>query len=63
MIQKIHHIDSLLARAEKRRDQSLFEIDRRRAVLGEALRGELREVEARSVAAIEGGSATGKNAA
>jgi hypothetical protein len=41
----IERIDRLITIAENRRDASLREIDRRRAVLGEALRRQVQEVE------------------
>jgi hypothetical protein len=41
----IERIDRLATIAESRRNASLREIDRRRAVLGEALRGSVKEVE------------------
>ena len=44
-LDKIERIDRLITVAETRRNAMLREIDRRRAVLGEALRRQVQEVE------------------
>jgi len=49
----IERIERLITVAESRRNASLREIDRRRAVLGEALRRSVREVEGREFEVIE----------
>jgi hypothetical protein len=61
-IDEIERIDRLISIAETRRDASLHEIDRRDALLGEALRRKLQEVEAGNLKVIEK-PALGKNAA
>ena len=45
-LDKIERIDRLITVAETRRNAMLREIDRRRAVLSEALRRQVQEVEA-----------------
>jgi hypothetical protein len=52
-LDEIERIDRLIAIAEARRNVSLREIDRRRAVLGEALRWILQEVEEAECEVIE----------
>ena len=59
----IERIDRLIASAENRRDASLREIDRRRAVLGETLRRSVQEIEDGEFEVIETTPAKGKNAA
>src|SRR5262249_39489187 len=59
----IERIDHLTMIAERRRDASLREIDRRRAVLGETLRRSVREIEAGEFKVIETTPAKGENAA
>ena len=59
----IERIDHLITIAVNRRNASLREIDRRRAVLGEALRRSVQEVEEAEFKVIEGTPAKGKNAA
>jgi hypothetical protein len=59
----IERIDRLTAIAESRRNASLREIDRRRAVLGETLRRSMQEVEDAEFEVIETTPAKGKNAA
>jgi hypothetical protein len=49
----IERIDRLITNAESRRDASLREIDRRRAVLGQTLRKSLQEVEDHEFQVIE----------
>ena len=44
-LDKIERIDRLITIAENRRNTMLHEIDRRRAVLGQALRRQVEEVE------------------
>ena len=58
----IERIERLITVAESRRNASLREIDRRRAVLGEALRRSVREVEGREFEVIEMVPAEGKRA-
>jgi hypothetical protein len=59
----IERIDRLTSIAESRRNASLREIERRRAVLGEALRRTVREIEDGEFKVVEPPSAKGKNAA
>ena len=59
----IERIDRLAAVAESRRNTSLREIDRRRAVLGETLRRKVQEIEDAEFQVIEKTLAEGKNAA
>ena len=59
----IERIDRLTTIAESRRNASLREIDRRRAVLGETLRRSVQEVEDREFEVIETTPAKGENAA
>ena len=56
-------VQHLITIAENRRNSSLREIDRRRTVLGEALRRSVQEVEAHEFEVIETTPAKGKNAA
>jgi hypothetical protein len=57
----IERIDRLTSIAESRRNASLHEIERRRAVLGETLRRSLREIEDGEYEVIETTPAQGKN--
>src|SRR3954471_24665446 len=59
----IERIDRLTTIAESRRNASLHEIDRRRAVLGETLRRNVREIEDGEFKVIDATPAKGKNAA
>jgi hypothetical protein len=59
----IERIDRLTSVAESRRNASLHEIDRRRAVLGETLRRSVQEIEDGEFEEIESTPAQGKNAA
>jgi hypothetical protein len=59
----IEHIDRLAAIAENRRNTTLGEIDRRRTVLGEALRRNIKEVEDAEFQVVEPTSAKRKTAA
>jgi hypothetical protein len=59
----IERIDRLTTIAESRRNASLREIDRRRAVLGETLRRRVQEIEDGEFEVIETTPAKGKNAA
>ena len=59
----IERIDRLTTIAESRRNVSLHEIDRRRAVLGETLRRSVQEIEDGEFEAIETTPAQGRNAA
>ena len=59
----IERIDHLITIAVNRRNASLREIDRRRAVLGESLRRSVQEIEEAEFEVIEGTPAKGKNAA
>ena len=59
----IERIDRLTTIAESRRNISLHEIDRRRAVLGETLRRSVQEIEDGEFEAIETTPAKGRNAA
>ena len=56
-------IDRLTTVAEGRRNASLREIDRRRAILGETLRQSVQEIEAEEIKVIETTPAQGKNVA
>jgi hypothetical protein len=58
-LDEIERIDRLIAIAETRRNISLREIDRRRAVLGEALRRNVQEVEEGEFEVIETARAEG----
>jgi hypothetical protein len=62
-IDEIERIDRLITIAETRRNASLREIDRRRAVLGEALRRNVQEIEDGEFEVIETTRAEGKSAA
>jgi hypothetical protein len=62
-LDEIERIDRLTTIAESRRNASLREIDRRRAVLGEALRRSVQEIEDGQFEVIETTPAKGKNAA
>jgi hypothetical protein len=59
----IERIDRLMTLAENRRDASLREIDRRRAVLGERLRKSLQEAEENQFELVESTSVEAKNLA
>jgi hypothetical protein len=59
----IERIDRLTAIAESRRNASLHELDRRRALLGESLRRSVQEIEDGEFEVIEATPATGKPAA
>ena len=59
----IERIDRLTAITESRRNASLHEIDRRRAVLGQTLRRTVEEIEDGEFEVIETMPAEGKNAA
>jgi hypothetical protein len=59
----IERIDRLSTTAESRRNASLPEIDRRRAVLGETLRRSVQEIEDGEFEVIQATPAKGKNAA
>ena len=59
----IERIDRLTTIAESRRNASLHEIDRRRAVLGETLRRSVQEIEDGEFEVIETTPAKGRNAA
>jgi hypothetical protein len=59
----IERIDRLITIAETRRNASLHEIDRHRAVLGEALRRKVQEVEDAEFEVIETARTKGKSAA
>jgi hypothetical protein len=59
----IERVDRLTTIAESRRNASLREIERRRAVLGEALRRSVQEVEDGEFKVIETTPAKGKDAA
>jgi hypothetical protein len=56
----IERIDHLTTIAEGRRNASLREIDRRRAILGEAMRRRMQEIEADEVKMIDATPAQGK---
>jgi hypothetical protein len=60
LLDYIERIDHLTMIAERRRDASLREIDRRRAVFGETLRRSVREIEAGEFKVIETTPAKGK---
>jgi hypothetical protein len=60
-LDEIERIDRLISAAETRRNISLREIDRRRMVLGEALRRNLQEVEEGEFEVIETTPAEGQN--
>jgi hypothetical protein len=62
-IDEIERIDRLMTIAETRRNASLREIDRRRAVLGEALRRNVQEVEDGEFDVVETTQRDGKSAA
>ena len=62
-IGKIERIDRLITIAESRRNASLREIDRRRAVLGATLRRSVQEIEDGEFEVIETAPAKRKNAA
>jgi hypothetical protein len=62
-LEYIERIDRLTAIAESRRNVSLREIDRRRAVLGETLRRSVQEIEDAEFKVIETTPSKGKNAA
>jgi hypothetical protein len=62
-LEYIERIDRLAAIAESRRNASLCEIDRRRAVLGATLRQNVQEIEDAEFKVIETTPAKGKNAA
>jgi hypothetical protein len=62
-LDQIERIDRLTAIAEGRRNASLHEIERRRAVLGETLRRSVQEIEDGEFEVIEPTPAEGKNAA
>ena len=59
----IERLDRLATIAESRRNASLREIDRRRAVIGETLRRSVQEAEDREFEVIEVTPAEGENAA
>ncbi len=59
----IERIDRLTTIAESRRNASLHEIDRRRAILGETLRRSVQEIEEGKFEVIETAPVKGKNAA
>jgi hypothetical protein len=62
-LEYIERIDRLTTIAESRRNSSLREIDRRRAVLGETVRRTVQEIERDDLKVIEATPAKGKNAA
>jgi hypothetical protein len=62
-IEEIERIDRLITIAERRRNDSLREIDRRRAALGEAVRRNVQEVEDAEFEVIETTRREGKSAA
>ena len=62
-LDKIERIDRLITIAETRRNMSLRELDRRRAVLGEALRRKVQEVEEGEFEVIETRPAKGQRRA
>ena len=62
-IDLMERIDRLTTIAESRRNASLREIERRRAVLGQALRQSVRQVEDAEFKVIETPPAKGKDAA
>jgi hypothetical protein len=59
----IERIDRLIGIVESRRNASLHEIERRRAVLGETLRRSVQEIEDGEFKVIETTLAQGKNVA
>jgi hypothetical protein len=62
-LDSIERIDRLISIAESRRNASLHEIERRRAVLGETLRRSVQEIEDGEFEVIETTPAQGKNVA
>jgi hypothetical protein len=62
-LDEIERIDRLITSAETRRNTSLREIDRHRAVLGEAVRRNLQEVEDAEFEVVETTRSEGKTAA
>ena len=62
-LDSIERIDHLTTIAESRRNASLHEINRRRAVLGETLRRSVQEIEDGEFEVIEMTPAQGKNVA
>jgi hypothetical protein len=60
---RILRIDRLISIGESRRNASLHEIERRRAVLGETLRRSVQEIEDGEFEVIETTPAQGKNVA
>jgi hypothetical protein len=62
-LDETERLDRLITVAEARRNASLREIDRRRAVLGEALRRNVQEVEEGEFEVIETTPAEGKSPA
>jgi hypothetical protein len=62
-IDEIERIDRLMTIAETRRNDSLHEIDRHRAALGEAVRRNVQEVEDAEFEVIETTRREGKSAA
>ena len=62
-IDLMERIDRLTTIAESRRNASLREIDRRRAVLGETLRRRVQEIEDGQFEVIESTATEGKDAA
>jgi hypothetical protein len=59
----IERIDRLISIAEERRNASLTEIERRRAVLGTTLRRSVQEIEDAEFKVVEATPTKGKNAA
>jgi hypothetical protein len=59
----VERIDRLTTIAENRRNDALHELDRRRAILGEALRRSMQEIEDGEFEVIEPTPAKGKNVA
>jgi hypothetical protein len=62
-LEYIDRVDRLITIAEGRRNASLREIDRRRAVLGERLRRSVQEIEERELTLIETATGKGNDAA
>jgi hypothetical protein len=62
-LEYLERVERLTTIAETRRNASLHEIDRRRAVLGEALRRTVQQVEHDELQVIETTPAKGKTAA
>ncbi len=62
-LEYIDRVDRLITIAEGRRNASLREIDRRRAVLGERLRRSVQEIEERELTLIETAAGKGNDAA